>query len=285
MSEPCCKCESPKTGPEWNTPHGICAACACSACRGFRQRDDRGFPCTGQPYLTATDCTTCAGTGLRTKPPSTASVSDLTRKIREDQADLTREVTAIMVSRDEGCSSDATCVACGEETKHPPYCIECDMSGRSREHLATMAAHNPAEAARLRATRSNEALPLVACLGCGKDMAGQGADDDMPLHCDTCWAKVHRPGYTSPEQATPVIPDQIGLALRDERAARFLDECEDPRLCREIAQRQLGDEFINVFAEGMLFGLREGAKQRLEMAATIYEHEATSTPRYGREKK
>ena len=24
------------------------------------------------------------------------------------------------------------CYLCGFETRHPPYCIECDMSGRSR---------------------------------------------------------------------------------------------------------------------------------------------------------
>lgn len=26
------------------------------------------------------------------------------------------------------------CVLCEQPTKHPLYCIECDMSGRSREH-------------------------------------------------------------------------------------------------------------------------------------------------------
>lgn len=29
----------------------------------------------------------------------------------------------------------SACVICQLETKHPPYCVECDMSGRARQHL------------------------------------------------------------------------------------------------------------------------------------------------------
>lgn len=77
------------------------------------------------------------------------------RRVAELESQFVRDTTRLEVSTIRS-SKSMMCAACGEETKHPPYCIECDMSGRSREHLATMAAHNPAEAVRFRAIRSND---------------------------------------------------------------------------------------------------------------------------------
>jgi len=67
MSEPCCKCASTRTGPDYSTPYGICAECACLNCRGFHHFDDRGFLCMGQTFLTSTPCIVCGGEGLRPK--------------------------------------------------------------------------------------------------------------------------------------------------------------------------------------------------------------------------
>ena len=66
--EPCEFCPEGASGPKQGTPYGICEACACAKCRGFRQYDDRGFLCTGQPFLTATDCPDCKGSGMRVTP-------------------------------------------------------------------------------------------------------------------------------------------------------------------------------------------------------------------------
>lgn len=66
MKEPCCMCGSQETGPLAKTPHGICEACACEKCRGFRRYDDRGFLYTGSwPSLFFADCGDCKGEGLR----------------------------------------------------------------------------------------------------------------------------------------------------------------------------------------------------------------------------
>lgn len=65
LVEPCEFCKAPATGPEYSTPHGICASCACTKCRGFRWWDDRGFVVVGQPFLDKTSCTQCGGEGTR----------------------------------------------------------------------------------------------------------------------------------------------------------------------------------------------------------------------------
>ncbi len=65
-AEPCEFCNSPLTGPIAQTPHGICEACACSKCRGFRRYDDRGFLYTGSwPSLFFADCEGCNAEGTR----------------------------------------------------------------------------------------------------------------------------------------------------------------------------------------------------------------------------
>ena len=64
--EPCEFCPAGTSGPVARTPFGICEACACSECRGFRKRDDRGFLYTGSwPSLFFTDCVACKGEGTR----------------------------------------------------------------------------------------------------------------------------------------------------------------------------------------------------------------------------
>lgn len=66
MSEACDFCGSYETGPSHDTPHGICAKCACPTCRGFRVFDDRGFLFKGQPCFSTKDCDECAGEGTST---------------------------------------------------------------------------------------------------------------------------------------------------------------------------------------------------------------------------
>lgn len=39
-------------------------------------------------------------------------------------------------------SDEETCAVCGQSTQYPPYCIECDASGRSREHEERRSTHD-----------------------------------------------------------------------------------------------------------------------------------------------
>ncbi|HET9045073.1 MAG TPA: hypothetical protein VFN70_18085 [Burkholderiales bacterium] len=64
------------------------------------------------------------------------------------------------------------------------------------------------------------ATSFVACVGCGKDMAGQGCDDDMPLHCDACWAKVHRPARRSNEATAAPSVHPVDLWTEDHSNAQ-----------------------------------------------------------------
>ena len=60
-----CFCGAKDAGPSVGTPYGICRACACSKCLGFRWRDDRGFLVKSQPFVTKTACEACGGVGTR----------------------------------------------------------------------------------------------------------------------------------------------------------------------------------------------------------------------------
>ena len=78
MGDPCVFCPSTTTGPDAGTPHGICRNCACTECRGFQWFDDRGFLCTGQPFLTKTRCPACGANGTRTSQAATCPIIPVT---------------------------------------------------------------------------------------------------------------------------------------------------------------------------------------------------------------
>jgi len=66
-------CGSPDTGPKFITPYGICRACACTRCNGFRQFDDRGLVyCNNWPSLYFTPCPRCNGAGTKEAATKTA---------------------------------------------------------------------------------------------------------------------------------------------------------------------------------------------------------------------